>query len=98
LNPDAELSDVISFEIASYVAAKRLLARLRPVWDGEIDDGDTVWLVVVELRPRREDLAALLRDVESWVNLWGLRAIRYHVDGRAYILESGHPVWTTAAS
>ena len=39
------------------------------------------------------DLAALLREVESWVEAESLYAIRYLLDDRIYVLEAGEVDW-----
>ena len=38
-------------------------------------------------------LAALLRRVEAWVAEKGLYAIRFQLDGRWYVMESGEAAW-----
>jgi hypothetical protein len=39
------------------------------------------------------DLAALLREVESWVDDESLCAIRFLLDDRIYVLEAGAADW-----
>jgi len=45
-------------------------------------------VVAVGLRLGEGDLAALLGAVERWVVDSGLGAIRFRVDGRAYVLSA----------
>ena len=45
-----------------------------------------------------EDLAILLRIVETWVDNESLWAIRYELDGRNYVLAAGDPVWADLAA
>jgi hypothetical protein len=40
----------------------------------------------------------LLRLVERWVAEQGIVAIRFELDGRMYVLESGQAVWSQAAA
>jgi hypothetical protein len=93
---NAELNDAIAFEVPTYAAAKALLARLRPTRRAEIEDVERAWTVVVELRPDCDDLAVLLRDVESWLEVSGLGAIRFLLDGRDYVLDACESVWVVA--
>jgi hypothetical protein len=37
----------------------------------------------------------LLRTVESWVKQECLRAIRFELDGRVYVLEAGDADWSS---
>ena len=43
------------------------------------------------------ELAHVLRTIEAWVAERGLGALRYHLDGRAYILRAGEILWSTFA-
>jgi hypothetical protein len=45
-------------------------------------------LVAAELRPGTDDLGILLRAVELWATESSLALIRFHLDGRSYVLES----------
>ena len=91
-----DLGRAVHFEISDLAAAvrlTRLLARGRVVSLRERGD---VNLVSAALRPERDDLAVLLRAVEAWVEEESLCAIRFEVDGREYVLQSGEPDWRTA--
>jgi len=48
--------------------------------------------VGVLLTPDELDLARLLREVQTWLDRSGLLALRFEVDGRAYVLEAPLPV------
>jgi hypothetical protein len=89
---DHELIDVVCIEVPTFAMAKALLARLRPVWCGQIDDLGHAWAVLAEFRGDARDLAVLLRVVESWLELSGLGALRFRLDGRDYLLEAADPV------
>jgi hypothetical protein len=52
---------------------------------------------VAELGREPDDLAVLLREVEAWVEEESLAAIRFELDGRAYVLEAGEPDWTAVS-
>lgn len=91
-----ELAGAVHFEIADLAAAvrlTRLLARGRVVSLRERRD---VNLVSAALRNERDDLAVLLRAVEAWVEEESLCAIRFEVDGREYVLQSGEADWRGA--
>jgi hypothetical protein len=88
---DPELIDVACFEVPTFAAAKGLLVRLRPSWCGQIDDLGYAWAVVAEFRSDARDLAMLLRVVREWLDVSGLGALRFSLDGRDYLLESTDP-------
>jgi hypothetical protein len=69
--------------------AARLATLLRSRWAVSVNEEDDVALVDVYIRASRADLASLMRTVEDWVARESLRAIRFELDGRVYILESG---------
>jgi hypothetical protein len=50
------------------------------------------------LPPEPEDVAALLREVEAWVEEESLLALRFELDGRAYVLEAGEAAWSITGS
>jgi hypothetical protein len=68
-----------------------LAVALEPLSAGEAEHVSAhrrhVLRVSARLRGNKNDLALLLREVEAYVADSGLRAIRYRVDGRAYIME-----------
>jgi hypothetical protein len=82
------MSDTIRFELPEYVNVDELCERIRPRWPGSARLEDDHWRVSARLRKNGNDLALLLREVEAYVADSGLQAIRYHVDGRAYVLEA----------
>ena len=47
-----------------------------------------------ETKLEQNDVAVLLREVEAWVERESALALRYELDGRAYILEAGEPDWS----
>lgn len=51
-----------------------------------VDYDDGLWSVHVGVEPGPVDLAELLRTVERWVVRTGLFGLRFHVDGRSYLL------------
>ena len=82
------LSNVVRFEIPAYAGIDELCAYIRPRWGGSIKFQDDVWYVSARVRRTRNDLAQLLRKVETYVAESGLQAIRYELDGRFYIMEA----------
>ena len=91
------LSETIVFELPDRPGAERLWNRLRPRWSVDAYDDDVGALVVVALRSEERDLATLLRTVQLWGFEQGVDALLFHLDGRAYFLESTKSVWPAAA-
>ena len=86
---DSLLDETVLFEMPELEPAMALCARLakhRLAW---VQSREGLRLVTVQLLSEPGDLATLLRSVEEWVAERGLVAIRYEVDGRAYVLEAG---------
>ena len=87
------LTETVQFELADLAGAARLATLLRSRWAVSVNEEDDVALVDVYIRASRTDLASLMRTVEDWVAREALRAIRFALDGRVYILESGEVNW-----
>jgi len=86
------LTETVQFELPDLAGAARLATLLRSRWAVSVNEEDDVALVDVYVRPRT-DLASLMRTVEDWVARESLRAIRFELDGRVYILEAGEVDW-----
>jgi hypothetical protein len=86
------LNETIQFEIPDLAGAARLARRLRPSWAVFVHERDDVALVSVALRSGTS-LALLLRGVEAWVEQESLRAIRFKLDDRDYVLQAGEVDW-----
>jgi hypothetical protein len=75
----------------------RLRDRLQPdrlVWHEHRDGKD---FVAVSLHSEPEDLAALLRTVETWIAERGVPALRFELDGRLYTLFARAPALSPLA-
>jgi hypothetical protein len=81
------LNDIVLFEVPARGGATRLLAELSSSRLAWVERGDDVSVVGVLLAPDDDDLARLLRTVESWAERSGLPALRFEVDGRTYVLQ-----------
>ena len=83
-----DFDDVVLFDVpAEY--ANTLAARLSPARLTWLDGTDEDELfVVAALRIEPEDLAELLREVESWLAASGLPHLRFILDGREYMLQA----------
>jgi hypothetical protein len=90
------LSDAILFEIPQGPAAADLCRHLEPRWPGSLNRDDGRWIVVVRLRPVKDDAALLLRTVESWVVERGLEELWFQLDGRSYLLRARRVDHSTA--
>jgi hypothetical protein len=82
------MSDVVCFELPRHADVDEFCARIRTRWSVSKEPGDDAWVVSACVRKRKNDLALLLREVETYVTDTNLQAIRYHVDGRFYIMEA----------
>lgn len=87
--PAGELNETLVFELPSVTQGESLCERLRPRWHVDSYDCGDVVLVASELRPSADDLAVLLRAVKLWALDSTVALLRFHLDGRAYVLESG---------
>jgi hypothetical protein len=89
------LTETVQFELPDLAGAARLATLLRPSWPIAVSEQDDVALVEVFVRPSAADLASLLRLVEDWVARESLRAIRFELDGRCYVMEAGSADWAS---
>ena len=87
------LTETVQFELPDLAGAARLATLLRSRWAVSVNEEDDVAIVDVYIRASRTDLASLMRLVEDWVARESLRAIRFELDGRVYIMESGEVDW-----
>ena len=87
------LTETVQFELPDLAGAARLATLLRSGWAVSVNEEDDLALVDVDIRASRTDLASLMRTVEDWVARESLRAIRFELDGRVYIMESGEVDW-----
>jgi hypothetical protein len=89
-----EVAEAVCFEIPDLATSARLAQRLAGRWTIDlVAESDDLMMIIAELRPRKGDLAALLREVEAWVGEEALCAVRFEVDGRSYVLEAGEANW-----
>jgi hypothetical protein len=87
---DLELDDAVLFELPTYEDVEAFLDRIRPRWEGWSDAEEDVWLFTARLE-RSGDLAPLLREAQELIAELGLDAIRFSLDGRAYLLDAARP-------
>jgi hypothetical protein len=85
----AELNETLVFELPCRIRGESLCERLRPRWHVDSYDCGDVVLVAAELREYTDDLAVLLRAVKLWALDSRFALLRFHLDGRAYVLDSG---------
>jgi len=86
---------MIFFEIPAFADVTQFCERIRPNWPGwKLLDVD-VWLVGATVKVDDTDLAALLRAVEVAIAELNLRAIRYCLDGRFYVMDGARVEGTT---
>ena len=86
--PADDFNETLVFELLSPDGAESLCERLRPRWHVMSVEADEVALVAAELRPAPGDLAALLRAVQLWAGGSRIPALRFHLDGRPYVLDA----------
>jgi hypothetical protein len=83
-----QTSEVVLFELPTRWFAARLLEHVgteRFAWHAPAVG---VPVIAVRLTTEEDDIAVLLRSVQSWLEEFGLVAIRFEVDGRVYVLPS----------
>jgi hypothetical protein len=88
--------DELLVELPSRHVAESLCDRLGPDRVVQPEQEEDRWEVGVTFGSGLE-LAQLLRTVEAWVAERALGALRYHLDGRAYILRAGEIAWSSFA-
>src|SRR3954468_20553681 len=81
-------------ELPSRHLAESLSDRLDPNFVARPEDDGEIWGVDI-LFGSANALARMLRVVEAWVAERTLGAVRYHLDGRAYILAAGEIAWSS---
>jgi hypothetical protein len=89
-----EFTETVQFELPDLAGAARLATLLRAFCAVSVDDDDGVPVLVADFGASAAVLASLLRTVESWVEQERLRAIRFELDGRVYLLEAGEADWS----
>jgi hypothetical protein len=92
------LNEILVFEVPCRIRAEGLCERLRHRWHADFYDCGDLVLVAATLRPREDDLAVLLRAVKLWAGDSALALVRFHLDGRSYVLDSGVGLVTQAAA
>ena len=90
-------SDDIRFEVPREDAAQDL-CRLLESSHSHVEMTDNAWSVHAAPGIDPMALAPLLRRVEARVADGGLYAIRFHLDGRWYVMESGETTWALEAA
>jgi hypothetical protein len=88
-------TETVQFELPDLAGAARLATLLRACWTVSVTDEDGVALLDVELGFTPTGFASLMRSVEAWVEAESLRAIRFELDGRTYVLEAGDADWSS---
>jgi len=89
-------TDELLVELPSRHVAESLCDRLGADSGAHPEQDNDCWEVGVTFGSGLE-LAQLLRTVEAWVAERALGALRYHLDGRAYILRAGEIAWSSFA-
>jgi hypothetical protein len=92
-----DTSDDIRFAVPQEDAAQDLCQLLESS-HSHIETTDNAWSVHAAPGVDPMALALLLRRVEAWVAERGLYAIRFHLDGRWYVMESGEATWALEAA
>jgi hypothetical protein len=85
------LDELVIFELPTRRLAEGLLGQLSPKRFAWMQNSEEAVVLAALLNPDPLDLAALLRAVQSWLSRTGLVAIRFEVDGRAYVLDAVPP-------
>jgi len=92
---DSVFTNYVEFEVPLFAPVARFVARLRLAWLTAVEELEDSTLIIVELNARPESFARLLRLAEEWVRDEALGAIRFSIDDRSYVLQSGELDWST---
>ena len=82
-------STTAAFELPSVPHAIELFGELHSNWVGWIENRLEGIFVVVRAPERISELNELLASVEKWLNEQAFLAIRFHLDGRVYVMQRG---------
>src|SRR5262249_27076328 len=82
------LDEVVVFELPTRLWGESLMTFLAPGRLTWLQEGDASCVVGALLNPDVEDIAALLRSVQVWLDRSGLAAMDFEVDGRTYVLQA----------
>jgi hypothetical protein len=85
---DSQFDEVVLFELPANDYAQRLWLRLQGTRLAWLHRRDDSLFVAVALRAEADDLARLLRDVETWVADCALAYVPFELDGRRYELRA----------
>jgi len=86
--PAEALSETVVFVLLDPLGAEQLCELLHPRRHIRICEFEGAALVAADLKPQEGDLAALLRLVKDWLDESGRGPVRFHLDGRAYMLPA----------
>jgi hypothetical protein len=92
-----ELDELVLFDLPAE-NADQLWARLAPSHLAWILGTEEGYFVVAALRAESEDLARLLRAVETWITESDLPFVRFILDGRDYVLRAHSPATAARAA
>jgi hypothetical protein len=92
----AWILDHITFEVPYEDAAEDLCRLLGTAY--RYTDENGVWSVHVALGSDPAEVSSILRRVEAWVAARRLLAIRFQLDDRWYVMESGEAIWALEAA
>ena len=86
------LGETVVFELLDWKSAERLCEHLRHRGQIRLSECEGTAFVSIEPGPGQGDLAALLRAVRECLDSSELGEVRFHLDGRAYVLaRTIHP-------
>lgn len=85
--------DQIFVEVTDFPEAARLTRRLGQTRTAAVLGDDPYVVTAAFSSHEPADLAALMREIESWVEDESLFAVRYLLDERIYVLEAGEADW-----
>jgi hypothetical protein len=84
----SKLDDAVLFELPTFEDVEAFCERFRSRWAGWAHADADTWLFAAELGGADADLPVLLREAQQFVAEFGLAAICFYLDGRAYALEA----------
>jgi hypothetical protein len=85
---ESQLDNLVIFELPAFEDVEAFCDRFRPRWSGWSLAEEDLWLFTVDLSRSEDDLPELLRGAQQLAGELGLAAVRFYLDGRAYVLEA----------
>jgi hypothetical protein len=82
-------TDTAAFEVPGVTDAMSLLDHLQSRWPAWCESGVAGTFVIVLVPEPLDEFNDMLASVEQWITQQTFLAIRFFLDGRVYVMQSG---------